>query len=68
MIGTSDGERHVESKLYEDVSSAGRYSFSASGSRESFERFSESRVCPGDFVGRAEILRGRPRHKVYVNA
>ena len=61
---------HVESKLYEDVSSAGSYLIlSQWDSRESFDRFLRSpEFAQVTSWGRAEILRGRPRHKVYTNA
>ena len=61
---------HVESKLYEDVSSKGSYLIlSQWDSRESFDRFLRSpEFAQVTSWGKAEILRGRPRHKVYVNA
>lgn len=61
---------HVESKLYEDVSSAGSYLIlSQWDSRESFDAFLRSPAfAQVTSWGKAEILRGRPRHKVYVNA
>jgi heme-degrading monooxygenase HmoA len=61
---------HVESKLYEDVSSAGSYLIlSQWDSRESFDRFIQSpEFAKVTAWGRTEILRGRPRHKVYMNA
>ena len=61
---------HVESKLYEDVASVGSYLiFSQWDSRESFDRFMQSpEFARVTSWGRAEILRGRPRHKVYTNA
>jgi len=61
---------HLESKLYEDVSSTGSYLIlSQWESRESFDRFIQSpEFAQVTAWGRAEILRGRPRHKVYTNA
>ena len=61
---------HVESKLYEDVSSVGSYLIlSQWDSRESFDRFLRSpEFAQVTSWGRAELLRGRPRHKVYTNA
>lgn len=61
---------HVESKLYEDVASTGSYLiFSQWDSRDSFDRFMQSPAFAQVTAwGRAEILRGRPRHKVYANA
>lgn len=60
---------HVESKLYEDVSSKGSYLIlSQWDSRESFDQFLRSpEFAKVTSWGRAEILRGRPRHKVYTN-
>jgi heme-degrading monooxygenase HmoA len=60
---------HVESHLYEDVQSVGSYViFSQWQTKESFEAFIHS----ADFKnvvswGKAEILRSRPQHKVYLN-
>jgi len=61
---------HVESKLYEDVASVGSYLIlSQWDSRESFDGFMKSpEFAKVTSWGRAEILRGRPRHKVYTNA
>ena len=61
---------HVESKLYEDVSSTGSYLIlSQWDSRECFDRFLRSpEFASVTSWGRAEILRGRPRHKVYTDA
>ena len=61
---------HVESKLYEDVSSAGSYLIlSQWDSRESFDHFLRSpEFAQVTAWGKAEILRGRPRHKVYTSA
>ena len=61
---------HVESRLYEDVSSKGSYLIlSQWDSRESFDTFLRSpEFAKVTSWGRAEILRGRPRHKVYTNA
>jgi heme-degrading monooxygenase HmoA len=61
---------HVESKLYEDVASAGSYLiFSQWESREAFDRFLRSpEFAKVTAWGKAEILRGRPRHTVYANA
>lgn len=60
---------HVESHMYENVSSVGSYVIlSQWETKESFEAFIHS----PDFAkvvawGKAEMLRGRPRHKVYLN-
>lgn len=60
---------HVESHLYEDVNSTGSYVIlSQWQSKESFEAFIKSEAFRNvTSWGRAEILRGRPRHKVYLN-
>jgi heme-degrading monooxygenase HmoA len=59
---------HVESKLYEDVASTGSYLIMSQwASRESFDAFLRSpEFAKVTSWGRAEILRGRPRHKVYT--
>jgi heme-degrading monooxygenase HmoA len=61
---------HVVSKLYEDISSKGSYLIQSEwDSRESFEKFLRSpEFAKVTSWGRAEILRGRPRHKIYSNA
>jgi heme-degrading monooxygenase HmoA len=61
---------HVESKLYEDVSSRGSYLIMSQwDARESFDRFLRSpEFAKVTSWGRAEILRGRPRHKVFSDA
>ena len=61
---------HVESKLYEDVASTGSYLIlSQWKDKDSFQRFLQSpEFAKVTAWGRAEILRGRPRHQVYVNA
>ena len=60
---------HVESRLYEDVASTGSYLIQSQWeSKESFDRFMQSpEFAKVTAWGRAEILRGRPRHKVYLN-
>lgn len=60
---------HVESHMYEDVESVGSYVIlSQWQTKESFEKFLHSPEF-GKAVawGKAEILRSRPRHKVYTN-
>jgi heme-degrading monooxygenase HmoA len=61
---------HTESHLYEDVQSKGSYVIlSEWATRESFDAFIRSdafKQVTG--WGKAEILRGRPRHKVFTNA
>lgn len=61
---------HVESHLYEDVNSAGSYLIlSQWQSKEAFEAFIHSDAFRNVASwGKAEILRSRPRHKVYLNA
>jgi heme-degrading monooxygenase HmoA len=60
---------HVESHLYEDVQSVGSYViFSQWQTKESFEAFIHSAEFKNVVSwGKAEILRSRPRHKVYLN-
>ena len=61
---------HVESHLYEDVQSVGSYVIlSQWETKESFEKFLKSpEFAKAVAWGKAEILRSRPRHKVYTNA
>lgn len=61
---------HVESHLYEDVNSTGSYLIlSQWQTKESFEAFIHSDAFRNVVSwGKAEILRTRPRHKVYLNA
>ena len=58
---------HVESRLYEDVQSTGSYVILSQWERrEDFEAFLRTDAFKQATAwGRAEILRGRPRHKVY---
>jgi heme-degrading monooxygenase HmoA len=58
---------HVESHLYEDVQSKGSYLIiSEWQTKQDFERFIQSDAFRKAVAwGKAEILRGRPRHKVY---
>ena len=58
---------HIESHLYEDVQSVGSYViFSTWQRREDFEAFLKSPQFEQAVAwGKAEILRSRPRHKVY---
>jgi heme-degrading monooxygenase HmoA len=60
---------HVESKLYEDVQSTGSYLIlSQWKTKADFEAFLHSDAFRTvTSWGKAEILRGRPRHKVYTN-
>jgi heme-degrading monooxygenase HmoA len=60
---------HVESHLFQDVASAGSYLIlSEWQTHEQFEAFIRSEAfAAAKSWGRAEILRGRPRHKVYEN-
>ena len=58
---------HVESHMYEDVASVGSYIIlSQWDSKESFEGFMRSPAFAQVVAwGKAEMLRSRPRHKVY---
>ena len=60
---------HVESRMYEDVQSVGSYVIlSEWESRETFQAFLRSDAFKQVTAwGKAEILRGRPTHKVYAN-
>ena len=61
---------HVETHLFQDVASRGSYLIlSEWQSKEQFDAFLQSDAFKGAKAwGRAEILRGRPRHRVYGNA
>jgi heme-degrading monooxygenase HmoA len=60
---------HVESHMYEDVQVVGSYVIlSQWESKETFEAFLRSEAFRKVTAwGKAELLRGRPRHKVYLN-
>ena len=60
---------HVESHLYEDVQTVGSYVIlSEWETKDAFTAFMKSDAFKQVTAwGRAEILRGRPRHKVYTN-
>ena len=60
---------HVESHMYEDVASTGSYVIlSEWKSKEDFAAFMASDAFKSAVAwGKAEILRGRPKHKVYTN-
>jgi len=60
---------HVESHLYVDVDSVGSYLIlSQWQNQEAFTAFLRSaEFAKVTAWGRAEILRGRPRHKVYAD-
>jgi heme-degrading monooxygenase HmoA len=66
-LKTIDG--HVESNLYEDVKTVGSYVIlSEWETREAFTAFIKSDAFKAvTSWGKAEILRGRPRHKMYTN-
>jgi heme-degrading monooxygenase HmoA len=61
---------HVESHMYEDIQSAGSYVIlSQWADKTSFEQFIRSDAFKKVTAwGRAEILRSRPVHKVFLNA
>jgi heme-degrading monooxygenase HmoA len=63
-------EGHVESHLYEDVQTVGSYVIlSEWATRDAFQAFLKSDAFKQVTAwGKAEILRGRPRHKVYTDA
>lgn len=58
---------HVESKLYEDVSSPGSYLIMSQWeTRQAFDAFLRSPEFRSTTSwGKAEILRARPKHKVF---
>ncbi len=60
---------HVASRMYEDVQTVGSYVIlSEWESRETFQAFLQSDAFKQVVGwGKAEILRGRPRHTVYAN-
>lgn len=60
---------HVESHLYEDVASRGSFLIQSDwNNKRDFEAFIHSeKFREVTSWGKAEILRGRPRHKVYNN-
>lgn len=60
---------HIESHMYEDVASVGSYVIlSEWKTREDFAAFMASDAFKSAVAwGKAEILRGRPKHKVYTN-
>lgn len=61
---------HVQSRLYQDVGERGSYLIlSEWESKEQFDAFIQSDAFrSAKSWGRAEILRGRPRHKIYGDA
>ena len=60
---------HRDSHLYEDVASVGSYMILSEWERkEDFDAFLKSDAFKNAVAwGRAEILRSRPKHKVYTN-
>jgi len=60
---------HVESKLFEDVQSKGSYLIMSRWEKmENFQAFIHSEAFAKVTAwGKAEILRARPRHKVYAD-
>jgi heme-degrading monooxygenase HmoA len=60
---------HVESHLYEDVQCVGSYVIlSQWETKETFDGFIHSEAFKKVIAwGRAEMLRSRPRHKVYLD-
>lgn len=60
---------HVDSHMYEDVANVGSYVILSEWERkEDFQAFIKSpEFSKAVEWGRTEILRGRPRHKVFTN-
>jgi heme-degrading monooxygenase HmoA len=60
---------HVDSHMYEDVQVVGSYVIMSEWeTKESFDAFIHSPEFAKVVAwGRAEMLRGRPRHKIYLN-
>ena len=60
---------HIESHMYEDVQSTGSYVILSSWqSKEDFDAFLRSDAFKNAVAwGKAEILRSRPKHKIYLN-
>src|ERR1051325_1986211 len=60
---------HVESHMYEDIENKGSYIIlSEWQSKDDFDRFMQSDAFKKAVAwGRAEILRSRPRHKIYLS-
>ena len=60
---------HVESHMYEDVQATGSYVIlSRWDSKAAFQAFLQSDAFRQVTAwGKAEVLRGRPRHKVYAD-
>lgn len=60
---------HVESRMFEDITAKGSYVILSEWTRmEDFQAFIASDAFKKAVAwGKAEILRGRPKHKVYTN-
>ena len=60
---------HSESHMYEDVASVGSYVIlSQWETKEAFEAFMRSEAFLKVVAwGKTEMLRGRPKHKIYLN-
>ena len=60
---------HVESRMFEDITLKGSYVILSEWTRmEDFQAFLASEAFKKAVAwGKAEILRGRPKHKVYTN-
>ncbi len=60
---------HVESRMFEDITIKGSYVILSEWTRmEDFQAFMASDAFKKAVAwGKAEILRGRPKHKVYTN-
>ena len=68
LIKTLPG--HVESNLYRNIQDAGSYVILSQWQKlEDFQAFIKSDAFAKTVAwGKAEILRGRPRHKIYSDA
>ncbi len=60
---------HVESHMYEDVASVGSYVIlSEWKTREDFQKFLQSPEFKSTVAwGKAEILRSRPKHRIFTH-
>jgi heme-degrading monooxygenase HmoA len=60
---------HVESRMFEDVANVGSYVIlSQWATKEAFQQFLASpQFAKVTAWGKAEMLRGRPKHKVYTS-
>lgn len=61
---------HVESHMYQDIESAGSYVILSEWEKiEDFQAFLHSDAFAKTVAwGKAEVLRGKPRHKIYTTS